>query len=297
MTQAQEAISNTRSPGQAAPQNTDLYNRYGPWAVVTGASEGIGRAFARALAEAGVNLVLVARRRDVLQQLASELSARHGIESRVLDLDLGDPDAPGIVLTCTADLEAGLLVASAGFGTSGPFLDSVVEVESNMIDLNCRALMALTHGFARRFADRGRGGIVLMSSLVAFQGVPRSANYAATKAFVQSLAEGLHHELKPLGVDVLSSAPGPIRSGFAARAGMELGNVPGPEVVARETLAALGLRITVRPGFLSKFLELSLKTVPRWARVRIMAQVMKGMTRHQMDRGDDGEEVETRQSA
>lgn len=148
-----------------------------------------------------------------------------------------------------------------------------------MVDLNCRSLMTLTWHIANRLVPKRRGGIVLLSSLVGFQGAPGSANYAATKAYVQSLAEALHHELKPHGVDVLASAPGPIHSGFAARAGMTMGKAQQPQDVATATLNALGRRSTVRPGWLSKVLAYSLAPLPRWARVRVMGKVMAGMAR------------------
>jgi short-subunit dehydrogenase len=122
-----------------------------------------------------------------------------------------------------------------------------------------------------------------MSSLVAFQGVPRAATYAATKAFIQTFAEGLRLELSGSGVDVIACAPGPVRSGFEARADMRMGAAASPATVARGTLDALGRRTTVRPGFLAKFLEASLLPLPRLARSRIMAIVMGGMTRHQDD--------------
>ena len=120
-----------------------------------------------------------------------------------------------------------------------------------------------------------------MSSIVAFQGVPRAANYAATKAYIQTLAEGLRVELQPFGIDVIASAPGPVKSGFAARANMEMGAAERPGTVAARTLDLLGRKMTVRPGFLSKLLGYSLATSPRWARVLIMTQVMRGMTQHQ----------------
>ena len=141
----------------------------------------------------------------------------------------------------------------------------------------------MTWHFARRFAARRRGGVVLMSSLLAFQGVPRAANYAATKAYVQTLAEGLRVELAPVGVDVLASAPGPVRSGFADRADMRMSMALGPQVVARVTLNALGRKTTVRPGWLSKLLGWSLATLPRWGQVMVITQVMNGMTAHQAE--------------
>lgn len=256
-------------------------SRYGKWAVVTGASEGIGREFAHQLASAGVNLVLVARRGPALQALATELQRSHGIESRVIVADLSEHRAVHEMAAATIDLDVGLLVAAAGFGASGPLISSSLETESEMVDVNISAVLALSWHFGRRFASRGRGALVLMSSLLAFQGVPRAANYAATKAYVQTLAEGLRVELAPHGVDVIASAPGPIHSGFAARANMRMSMTLEPAVVAQVTLQALGRKTTVRPGWLSKVLEWSLATLPRWGRVTVINQVMKAMTAHQ----------------
>ncbi|MEO8317664.1 MAG: SDR family NAD(P)-dependent oxidoreductase [Bradyrhizobium sp.] len=260
--------------------------KYGPWAVVTGASDGIGRAVAVCLAEAGINLILVARRRDVLETLGIDLAQKHHIQTKVVAVDLGQRSAVSAIVSATADVEVGLLAAVAGFGTSGLFIECALDRELDMVDVNCRAVVELSHHFARRFAGQRRGGLVLMSSLLAFQGVPRAATYAATKAFIQTFAEGLRLEMSRFGVDVIASAPGPVRSGFGARADMRLGSAASPAVVARQTLAALGRQTTVRPGFLSKFLEASLLPLPRQARSRIMALVMGGMTRHQ----DDGKE-------
>jgi short-subunit dehydrogenase len=254
-------------------------SKYGPWAVVTGASDGIGRAIAFELAARGLSVALVARREATLTKLATDLTTRHSrISARVIAADLGDSEGLSIVVERTNDLDVGLLVAAAGFGTSQPFIDAELQTELNMIDVNCKALAAVAHHFGNRLARRGRGGIILMSSLVAFQGVPRAANYSATKAYVQSLAEGLAIELKARGVDVLASAPGPVRSGFEKRAGMAMNMGQTPEEVACATLAALGRKTTVRPGALSVALELALAPLPRWGRVRIMQRVMASMT-------------------
>jgi uncharacterized protein len=255
--------------------------KYGHWAVVTGASDGIGKAFAELLAQSGFNLVIAARRKDVLANLATNLSGLHGVEVRPVACDLGRPEGVALLEDATEALDAGLIVAAAGFGTSGPFLRSDLNAELGMIDVNCRAVAALAHTFGNRFVRRGGGGIVLLSSLVAFQGVPRAANYAATKAYVQTFAEGLRQELSGAGVDVLAVAPGPVQSGFGQRANMQMGMAQTPGEVARGALRALGSRGTVRPGFLAQFLELSLKPLPRWARVRVMGLVMSSMTNHQ----------------
>lgn len=255
-----------------------LKARYGPWAVVTGASDGIGRACARELASAGLSLVLVARRQAQLESLAAELRSQHDVDVDLIVADLSTQEGVLAVTEATTTREVGLLVAAAGYGTSGDFVDGKLDDELAMIDVNCRAVAALAHAFGRRFVARGRGGLVLFSSVLAFQGVPRAANYAATKAYVQALAEGLRLELTPRGVDVLASAPGPVATGFAARAAMTMTFAATPAEVARGTLAALGRRGTVRPGLLAKLLEASLKLLPRWGRVRMMGAAMKGMT-------------------
>ena len=260
--------------------------RYGSWAVVTGASDGVGRAFAHQLAARGLNLVLVARRDAILRSLANDLTQTHGIECRVMAIDLADPDASHRLANATLDLDVGLLVAAAGFGSSGPFLAGDPANETDMLDVNCRAVLAQCWHFGQRLTLRGRGGVVLLSSLVAFQGAPRAAHYAATKAYVQALAEGLRTEWTPLGVDVIASAPGPIATGFAARADMRMGQALSPEVVAAQSLSALGRKGTVRPGWLSKVLGWSLSTAPRPLRVAIIGRIMSGMTSHQARRAD-----------
>ncbi len=270
--------SQTEAKESPDKHRSSRLGRYGPWAVITGASDGIGRAIATELAAEGFDLVLVARRKAILSEFAEDLGARYGTKTRVIQADLGSNEGTAAVEAETADLDVGLLVAAAGFGTSGPFVDGNLDAELDMISVNCQAIAALTHGFARRLVKRGRGGVILMSSLVAFQGVPRATNYSATKAYVQSFAEGLAVELGPYGVDVVASAPGPVRSGFDKRAGMTLSMAQTPEEVAKGTLRALGRRVTVRPGFLAWALETALALLPRRGRTWMMTRVMAGMT-------------------
>lgn len=277
---------NTRKTTASQRQDERLRLRYGPWAVITGASSGIGRALALRLAEAGFSLVLVARRQEALEQMAADWTAQHGGQYRVIAVDLAREGAACWVTEATMDLDVGLLVAAAGFGTSGPFLASSTEQELEMLNVNCRAPLELSLHFGQRFARRGRGGIILMSSIVAFQGMPSAAHYAATKAYVQSLAEALSVELAPLGVDVLASAPGPTQSGFGARADMRMGKALTPSDVAQPTLNALGRKSTVLPGLLSKMLVYSLIPLPRRVCVRIMGAVMGSMTKHQREKAD-----------
>jgi short-subunit dehydrogenase len=221
--------------------------------------------------------VLVARRGDVLQALARDLMSTHGVAVEIIAADLSVPGVVADIVARTADKPIGLLVAAAGFGSVGPFLERDIASEANMIDLNCRSVGELTHALAGRMAKAGRGGIVLFSSVVGFSGAPYSTTYAATKGFIQSFAEGLAVELRSAGISVLSVAPGPVGTGFATRAGMQMGKAATPEMVAKASLHALAGGGTVRPGFLAKLLGWSLAAMPRWGRVRILGQIMKGM--------------------
>jgi short-subunit dehydrogenase len=262
-------------------EKTRLRTRYGKWAVITGASSGIGMELTWRLAEAGLDLIITARGQERLRKLADELQETYDVEVIAVPSDVSTIEGVNRVLEVSAPKDVGLFVASAGYGTAGSFLDSSIHSERNMLQVNCDAVLSMTHHFSQVFSQRGKGGIVLFSSLVAFQGVPYSANYAATKAYIQSLAEALYVELKPSGVDVLAAAPGPVNSGFAGRANMKMGNVLKPEDVGIPILKALGRRSTVLPGTLSKVLIYSLRTLPRWAKVRAMKVVMGGMTKHQ----------------
>lgn len=258
-----------------------LKENYGPWAIVSGASSGIGLEIAELLAESGLNLIIHARGERALEEIAKRLKSIYGVEIKVVASDVSEAAGTQTLIEAAQTLPIGLLVASAGYGTSGEFIHTSVHAEINMLRLNCEALLTLTHHFAQKFSAQNRGGIILMSSMVAFQGVPYSANYAATKAYVQSLAEALAEELKPYGVDVLAAAPGPVESGFGQRANMKMNMSLTPQQVGIPILRALGRKTTVLPGLLTKFLVYSLRTVPRWGKVKIMKMVMGGMTQHQ----------------
>ncbi len=254
-----------------------LPSRYGPWAVITGASDGIGHAIADELARRGVNVVLAARNRERLDAIARKLSAATGVETRIFATDFADPGATTYLADATSHLDVGLVVLAAGFGSTGPFPELALEPELEMIAVNVAAVTALAHAFARRLIGRGKGGIMLFGSITGWQGVPGQATYSATKAYVQSFAEALHGDLRPHGVDVLSVAPGPVRTGFGARAGLTMSSAASPEVVARAALAALGKRTTVVPGLQARFLTASLMALPRRLRSMILARVMRRM--------------------
>lgn len=258
-----------------------LKTKYGDWAIVTGATSGIGLEIACQLASVGINLIISGRSATTLTSVKNQLKNTFKIDVKTVEADFSIPNTTTAVINAANGLPIGLLVVSAGYGTSGLFVKSAIEAEIDMVKVNCEALLLLTHHYANQFSKQGKGGILLMSSMVAFQGVPYSANYAATKAYVQTLAEALAVELKPMGVDVLAAAPGPVDSGFATRANMKMGFALTPAQVGVPILKALGRQTTVLPGLLTKVLVYSLRTVPRWAKIKIMQAVMGGMTKHQ----------------
>ncbi|MFZ0832129.1 MAG: SDR family NAD(P)-dependent oxidoreductase [Mycobacterium sp.] len=178
--------------------------KYGPWALVAGASDGVGAAFAEGLAERGLDVVLLARRHAVLEEVAAGISARTGAQTRTLAIDLAGPDAGAQIADATADLEIGFLVYCAGADPNfEPFLANPIETAEAMVQRNCVVPMQLCHHFAPAMVKRGSGGIVLVGSGAGLAGGPNMVAYGATKAFDMVFAEGLWAELHDKGVDVL----------------------------------------------------------------------------------------------
>lgn len=179
-------------------------DRYGPWALIAGASEGIGSAFAEALAERGLNVVLLARREAVLEQVAEGIRERTGVHTRTLAIDLTRPDATAEIVAGVSDLDVGFLVYCAGADPAiKPFLGQPIESAHAMLQRNCRAPMELCHHFAQPMTRRGRGGIVIIGSGAALAGSRNIAAYSGSKAFDLVFTEGLWTELAPQGVHVL----------------------------------------------------------------------------------------------
>jgi len=255
---------------------------YGPWALVTGASSGIGNQIALQLSEMGLNLVIHGRNTTALELLANEIRSG-GREVLVLSGDLSRTHDNELMLERTAHLQIGLFVASAGYATSGLFAGSKLDEEIDMLQVNVQAVLTQVHSFIQRFKGRKRSGIILISSIVGFQGVPYAAHYAATKAYVQTLGEGLSRELKKEGIDILVAAPGPVHTGFASRAQMKMKQALLPADVARACLNNLGKKSTLKPGWLSNLLYYSLAMLPRAGKIRIMEKVMKDMVQRKSD--------------
>ncbi|GAA0330661.1 SDR family NAD(P)-dependent oxidoreductase [Sphingomonas oligophenolica] len=217
----------------------DFAEAYGPVALVTGASSGIGKAFAEALAARRLDLVLVARRIERLEALAATLSRDHGIRTRALQVDLADPLASQAILEATRSLDIGLVVSNAGFGMKGEHAANDSSAMADMVMVNCTVPMQLAHGFIPRLRARKRGGLILTASVEGLIGCPYSAAYAATKALVVSLGEALWAELRPDGIDVLTLCPGATESEAAERQGIDLSklqNVMSADDVVRLTM-------------------------------------------------------------
>jgi short-subunit dehydrogenase len=181
---------------------------YGPWALVTGASSGIGEEFARKGAANGIHVVLLARREERLKEVAAGLTARYGVQARAVAAGLGRDGILDRVTGATGDLDIGLVVSNAGAGNPGPFISLPRERLREIVQLNVIAHLDLAHHFGQRLAKRGRGGIVLVSAVAAAGGLPYMANDSATKAYPLNLGEALHVELRPAGVHVTVLAPG-----------------------------------------------------------------------------------------
>lgn len=261
----------------------DFRARYGPWAVVAGASEGLGAAFADALAARGLNLLLVARRASLLAQVAERIQAETGVEVRSLAQDLADPGFAAALAEASTDLEVGTLVYNAAYSPIGGFLEMPAEDLMRVVDLNVRGPMLFLHRLAPAMRARGRGAIVLMSSLSGIQGSPRISAYAASKAFNTILAEGLWGELRDDGLDVIASCAGAIRTpGYLATSETAPREAPGtldPAEVAEQTLAALARGPRVVPGAVNRLASiLTGRVLSRRAAVRLMAANTKDLS-------------------
>jgi short-subunit dehydrogenase len=232
-------------------------SRYGPAALVVGGSDGIGAAFAAALAARGLHLTLVARRGAALEAQAAALRAAHGVEVATLQADAATDEGLALILERARSLDLGLIVCNAALSPIGPFLEVPLEVHQRLLSLNCRAMTVLSHGLGQRLVGRGRGGLVLLTSMAGLQGSAQVATYAASKAWVRVLAEGLWAEWRPQGVDVIGCVAGRVRTptyerSHAASPGLLAPPVLEPDEVVRATLAALGRRPTVTPGRLNR---------------------------------------------
>ena len=240
--------------GSTGAEDGDAFvNRYGEWALVAGASEGIGAAFAARLADRGMHLVLIARQGDVLEELAEGIRTEQGVQVRCLARDLADPDTVVAAAEALAGRELGVLVYNAASVPLGPFLDTGFEEIERALAVNVRGPLALVHGLAPAMCRRGRGAVVLMASLAGLQGAPGIVTYAASKAFNIILGEGLWAELRNQGIDVSVCCSGAVRTrGYSRFTDRDAPGMLSPEEVADRTLDALGKGPRFVPGLTNR---------------------------------------------
>jgi short-subunit dehydrogenase len=256
----------------------DFRSRYGPWSMVAGAAVGLGAEWARQLAARGVDLLLIDRDAAPLAALAETIARQHGVQARPVALDLARPDLVDALQPALAGCDVGLVVYNAALGTVASFLDLSTQHLQAMLDVNCRGPLLLAHALLPPMVARGRGGLVLMSSLSGNVGSAQLAAYAATKAFNLVLADALWAELGPRGVDVLAVQPGSTRtpgwlsSQPADDVGMGL-PVSEPEQVVREALDALGVEPMVVPGDLNRQGAEAMARLPRRQAIELLSAV------------------------
>lgn len=255
--------------------DNQFLKRYGPWALVTGASSGIGEQFARQLSQLGLSLVLVARREDRLLKLANELSHSDDIKVRVIKSDLSDDNFMENIIEKTSDIDIGLLINNAGFASTGPFLSSSIQRELELLHVNCRAPMLLAHHFGNLMQARQAGGIVFLGSIVAFAASPQWSQYASSKAYHLMMGEALHEELKESGVDVLALCPGATSTEFQKVAAIRDFMTMSAQDVVKVGLKALGRKSSVIPGFMNSYNIFCLRLLPRWLNTKIFGKVIK----------------------
>jgi uncharacterized protein len=253
--------------------------------LITGASSGIGEAFARALAARGHNLLLVARSEEKLSQLCSELGGASSIDCQYVGLDLSKPESPAKLFdeTKTRGLEIDLLINNAGFGSMGEFATQDLAHELNMIDLNVRSLVEMSYRFLRPMRERKSGAIINVASTAGFQPVPYMATYAATKAFVLSFSEALWEENRPYGIEVMALCPGVTQTGFFDAAHIQkppARTVETPAQVVETALRGLKRRkSSIISGAPNKLMVVTERLMPRSVVLRTIGSVMRGVGR------------------
>lgn len=257
-------------------------------ALVTGASSGIGRAFARSLAAHGSDLVIVARRRERLEELAEELDRDHGVDVEILPADLTDPEERGQVEKRLADGGApiDLLVNNAGMPLTGHFTRTDADRHQDLVDLNVLAVVRLTHAALSAMEERGRGDIINVSSMAGFQALPREATYAASKAFVTSFTEAISEEVRGTGVRLVALCPGYARTGFHPDEQIEKSPLPSQIWMDPEPIAEAGLKAVLRgqvvcvPGAGYKITRIVSEATPRSLVRRILGKATARMGGH-----------------
>lgn len=250
----------------------NLLQQYGPWAIVTGASSGIGEQFSHQLAKIGFNLIVVARNKEKLDNLQQQLQSRHGVKVDVITADLSDENSVETILSACVNKDVGLLINNAGYGYKGGFDQQSLGDIKAMIQANSLSPLALTHSLLGKLRERTASGIIFTGSIEGEMALPHSTSYAASKAFIHSLGGGLWEEERKNGVDVLVLSPGstdtnaPISQGISRD---QLVGLMSPEKVAAVALAGLGTRPLLIPGIHNRIFVALLRLLPRAIALRM----------------------------
>lgn len=255
--------------------------KYGPWALITGASYGLGEEFARQLAAAGFNLILVARSEDKLKTVSFRIEKEYGVKAMTVTLDLSDPGFLQTLVQRTDSLEVGLVVSNAGAYNYGAFHKRDPEELVRFLRLNTEAHMQLVHYFGNKMKRRKKGGILMVSSMGAFTAIPYMASYAAAKSYVLSLGQALHLELKEYNVDVMVLAPGTVETpGTMDKTNVDnnkLGvSFMAPQLVVQKALKDFGRKSVCIPGGINKFSYfLGKHILSRMAMTKMLGGIMR----------------------
>ncbi len=251
-----------------------LRARYGEWALVAGASQGFGASFAVELARRGMNVVLVSRRGDRLEELALRLRADHGVQARCLAFDLAGQDVAARVGNAVADLDLGVLIYNAAHVPVGRFVEVPEEALEQVVRVNVRGPLLLARGLLPGMCERGRGAVVLVSSLAGLQGAPRVGAYSASKAFNIVLAEALWGELNEQGIDVSVCCAGAMPTpGYLASTDRKSPGTLSPDEAARQTLDRLGKGPRIVPGLINRLsAQLMSRLLTRRAAIRLIGK-------------------------
>lgn len=233
--------------------NNVSVEKYGPWAMITGASSGIGEQFAYQLAENNFNIVLVARSESKLSDVKNNILGKTHVNVKIIAVDLAIEECIDQMISATTDIDIGLVVHSAGYAITGNFAENELEAELGMLSVNCIAPLKLTHYYSNKMMLRKKGGVIFLSSIVGFTAVEKWAGYSATKAYNLLFAESLSYELAAYNIDVMVLCPGPTDTAFFERCGLAPGKGANPVDVVRVALCKLGKKNIVTPGFWNKY--------------------------------------------
>lgn len=259
---------------------TDWKQRYGDWALVTGASSGLGADFARQLAKKKMNIILTARRTDKMKVIAEEIEKECNVKTHVIEQDLIKPDAIDNIKDRVGDREIGVLINNAGYGVLGKFHENDYDNQAEMVTLNCVVPVTLTQAFIDPMVKRGKGALIFLASTAAYQGVPFFSVYAATKCFNLLLAEGLWGEYRKEGIDIMGLSPGYTETEFQSHAHINRRKGPSPaksEDVVALAIRKLGKKPSVIHGAVNQIGAFSSRLMSRGTSAKLGGAIMKMM--------------------